>query len=503
MGKTQAAEVKGERSGGVVRIPVAKIRADADRNHRGSVPTVDDEALEQSIRTVGLLQPIGVREVAGGDFDLVWGFRRVAALRRLEIAEVDAVRVPPHVDEEAARAIENLSRRDLTPMEQCKAVCQVIANQIRPGETGEESRVIDAAAAILGRSPAWVAQRSYLRRLCPPVVAMVEDGSLPLDYARVIAPLASPERQMEIASRAKRHPDGTGGLPLEHVRYMVAKYTATLDDAPWRLDVPFAGAVACDVCPSNSRNIPRLFDAKEGEEEPAICLDRPCFSKKRSSSTASGRRVIDKVVELTLTAKGDAKPELTVEGLVPHTPSTLRPEPLLAAIKETVKTRKRGGKEPAKPARSRAVPARDLAAERRRRVAAELQQLQYKWAEAAVGELRKVLAKKPKVRAAIVLLGYCALAHKARTKGGIAKVRGASQLIDAAVAGKVPQVAEAVVSGELGWCGQPWQVKDSELFLAVVDKLKVKVPAYPTPEDADASVAAADAKRKEIVGGAE
>jgi ParB family transcriptional regulator, chromosome partitioning protein len=115
--------------------------------------SIDDERIRElarSIREVGLLQPIGV--VANGDrYQIVFGNGRYLAHRYLGSREIECrVLTTEEAGRLAASVAENVVRRDLSPVEEARALRTMIDVQ---GKTVRE------AAGVVGRSEAWVRQR--------------------------------------------------------------------------------------------------------------------------------------------------------------------------------------------------------------------------------------------------------------------------------------------------------------------------------------------------------
>ena len=103
----------------LTRVPLAKIRR-PDRIDRLQIDPEEIEALAKSIESQGLLQPPILRP-RGQEYEIVAGDRRILALRYLEREYVDAVIVDLSDDKTAEiRAVENLQRVDLTPIEEAK-----------------------------------------------------------------------------------------------------------------------------------------------------------------------------------------------------------------------------------------------------------------------------------------------------------------------------------------------------------------------------------------------
>ena len=145
---------------------------------------IDDAALEEltaSIRAQGVIQPVVVREVGLGDYELIAGERRWRASRKAGLAEIPAV--IRCVSDEAALAmglIENIQRQELDPIEEARGLKRLI---------DEFALTHEAAAEAVGRSRSAVSNLLRLLALPEPVQQMLHDGRLEMGHARALLPL--------------------------------------------------------------------------------------------------------------------------------------------------------------------------------------------------------------------------------------------------------------------------------------------------------------------------
>ena len=156
----------------------------------------DEEALaelEQSIREVGLLQPIVVRETSPGAYELVMGERRLRATKEVGLATIPAI-VRDTGDDVMLRdaLLENLHRQQLNPLEEAAAYQQLLDDF---GATHEE------LASRIGRSRSTITNTLRLLHLPPPVQRRVAAGVLSAGHARALLGLSSHEAQERMAER--------------------------------------------------------------------------------------------------------------------------------------------------------------------------------------------------------------------------------------------------------------------------------------------------------------
>ena len=148
--------------------------------------------LADSIRQHGIIQPLTVRKLQSGYYQIIAGERRWRAARMAGLTQVPAVVI--EADDRKAMElamIENLQREDLNPIEEAEGY-KVLMEQY--GMTQEET------AKRVGKSRPAVANAMRLLHLCEPVRAMVEDGRLSGGHARALLPL--PAKQQETAAAA-------------------------------------------------------------------------------------------------------------------------------------------------------------------------------------------------------------------------------------------------------------------------------------------------------------
>ena len=156
----------------------------------------DEEALQElvdSIREVGLLQPVVVRPLGPGSYELVMGERRFRASERLGLATIPAI-VRDTTDDDLLRdaLLENLHRAQLNPLEEGAAYSQLLADF---GCTQEE------LAARIGRSRPQISNTIRLLQLPGSVQNKVAAGVLSAGHAKALLGLPTAEAQEAMAHR--------------------------------------------------------------------------------------------------------------------------------------------------------------------------------------------------------------------------------------------------------------------------------------------------------------
>jgi ParB family chromosome partitioning protein len=165
-------------------------------NPRQPRQTFDEEALEElaaSITEVGLLQPVVVRKLGEGKYELVMGERRWRASQRAGLEFIPAiVRETPDTDMLRDALLENLHRQQLDPLEEAAAYQQLLDDF---GATHEQ------LAQKVGRSRPHISNTLRLLNLPPGVQKRVAAGVLSAGHARALLSLADPQAQERLAQR--------------------------------------------------------------------------------------------------------------------------------------------------------------------------------------------------------------------------------------------------------------------------------------------------------------
>jgi len=146
---------------------------------------MDDAALREladSIKSQGIMQPILVRPVNGGRYEIIAGERRWRAARIAGLNEVPVlVREVPDNVALAMALIENIQREDLNPLEEAVGIQRLV---------DEFEITHDKAAEMVGRSRSAVSNLLRLLSLAEPVRNLVQDGALDMGHARALLALS-------------------------------------------------------------------------------------------------------------------------------------------------------------------------------------------------------------------------------------------------------------------------------------------------------------------------
>ena len=173
-------------------LPIYKVEPNPDQP-RQDFDEEELQALADSITVHGIIQPLTVREMPNGYYQIIAGERRWRAARMANLSDVPAVII--EADDKKAMElalIENLQRQDLNPLEEALGY-QTLMNEY--GLTQEE------AAGQVGKSRPAVANALRLLGLCPEVQERVRKGELSAGHARAILQLKSEKKQQEAAQK--------------------------------------------------------------------------------------------------------------------------------------------------------------------------------------------------------------------------------------------------------------------------------------------------------------
>lgn len=195
-------------------LPVSQIESCRNQPRKN----FDQEKLEElaeSIRQHGVIQPLTVRKLSSGYYQIIAGERRWRAARMAGLAEVPAVVI--EADDRLAMElamIENLQREDLNPMEEAQGFRVLVETY---GMTQEQ------AAASVGKSRSAVSNSMRLLALSEPLRTLVEDGKLTAGHGRAILPL-SPTLREDAATAIMK-----SGLSVRQTEQLVKQMLAKKD----------------------------------------------------------------------------------------------------------------------------------------------------------------------------------------------------------------------------------------------------------------------------------
>lgn len=242
----------------------------------------DMAELVKSIKAVGLLSPIIVRETADTlpegkqlGWEIIAGHRRFHAMKKLAAETIPAFIV--QTGEEGAkqiRMIENLHRKNLNPIEEAFAFDQMRI---------QHDMDVTAISNLADKSVAYITRALALLSLPKNAIEAIRDGLMPASHGHQIAraPMKERERLAEFATKVG---DWTKRVPTldELKREIEKKIEKSLKLAPFPKDAAFYGGdkmASCGLCPYNTGNQNVLFDgAVEGS-----CTNPGCYKGREKT----------------------------------------------------------------------------------------------------------------------------------------------------------------------------------------------------------------------------
>ena len=198
-------------SSGTLYLPISQVET-CSSQPRKYFDEVALAELADSIREHGIIQPLTVRKLSSGYYQIIAGERRWRAARLAGLAEVPAIVIEAD-DRKAAELamIENLQREDLNPMEEAAGFQSLI-------ETYHMTQ--EEAAQRVGKSRSAVANSLRLLGLTPNLRKLVEEGKLSAGHARALLTL-SPALQESAANAIL-----SGGLSVRQTEALVKKLSS-------------------------------------------------------------------------------------------------------------------------------------------------------------------------------------------------------------------------------------------------------------------------------------
>lgn len=177
---------------GAMTVPISKVEPRSDQPRK----TFDEDSMQEladSIAQFGLIQPITVRKLDGGYYQIIAGERRWRASRMAGLSEIP-VRVLTADDQRAMELalVENLQREDLNPIEEARGY------KILMDEYGMTQ---DEASKSVGKSRPAVANALRLLNLEPEILKMVEDGAISAGHARALLVISDAGLRISTALR--------------------------------------------------------------------------------------------------------------------------------------------------------------------------------------------------------------------------------------------------------------------------------------------------------------
>ena len=237
-------------------LPIYKVEPNPDQPRRD----FDEEELQQladSITEHGIIQPLTVRELKSGYYQIIAGERRWRAARLANLSEVPVVVI--EADDKKAMElalIENLQRQDLNPVEEALGYRSLMEDY---GLTQED------AAKRVGKSRPAVANALRLLGLAPEVLDKVRSGELSAGHARAILTVKSEKKQLTAAQKIVAL-----GLSVRQAELLcrnMAKEAPAVKDEPVTLKVDYVAECEKQLSKQLGRGVKIVNGKRKGRFE--------------------------------------------------------------------------------------------------------------------------------------------------------------------------------------------------------------------------------------------
>jgi ParB family transcriptional regulator, chromosome partitioning protein len=234
-------------------LPVELIRPNPSQPRRRFDPE-SMEVLEASIKASGMIQPLLVRPLADGSFELIAGERRLRAAQKAGLERVSAViRESGEAERLETALVENMVREDLNPVEEAKACAALVEDlELSKEEVGRR----------VGRSRSAISNLIRILDLPDEALALLEGGELSEGHGRAILLVRGNEQRRRLArdaaaggwsvreteKRAKlASQPGSGGAAKRRRAVLDPELRDTLEDAEGKLEAALGQAVKLGV----------------------------------------------------------------------------------------------------------------------------------------------------------------------------------------------------------------------------------------------------------------
>ena len=238
---------------GSLSLPISQVESCSSqpRKHFDEASLAE---LAASIQEHGIIQPLTVRKLASGYYQIIAGERRWRAARLAGLSEVPVIVIEAD-DRKAAELamIENLQREDLNPMEEAAGFQSLI-------ETYHMTQ--EEAATRVGKSRSAITNSLRLLGLTPPVRKLVEEGKLSAGHARALLPL-SPAVQESAAAAVV-----SGGLSVRQTEALAKRLSAEKKpEKPAPTGVDYTAEAQKDLSSKLGRGVKIVNGRKKGRIE--------------------------------------------------------------------------------------------------------------------------------------------------------------------------------------------------------------------------------------------
>ena len=248
-------------TGRVVFLPARSIRPNPAQPRK----TFRQDALTElsdSIRRHGILQPLSVRRVEGGD-ELIAGERRLRAAKLAGLTDIPCILMQMDPQESAMAAmVENLQRQDLDFVEEAMGISRLIT---------EYAMSQEQAAQLLGKSQSAIANKLRILRHSMHVLESLRDGGLTERHARALLKLGSEEQKLLAIREICRQ-----GMNVARTEKYVEALLADQEAKPQKANVgAFLNSLTQSLQKIQSCGIPAISERRETDSQIVLTITIP------------------------------------------------------------------------------------------------------------------------------------------------------------------------------------------------------------------------------------
>ena len=188
--------VKTQGSSSINEVPISQIHANPDQPRRDFDPESLQE-LSDSIREIGIIQPITLRKIKDGDYQIIAGERRFRAASMAGLESIPAyIRTADDENVMAMALIENIQREDLNSMEVALA-CQNLLEVYKMTQ--------EQLSALIGKKRATIANYIRLLKLPAEIQVALKNKQIDMGHARALLAIDDPMKQLQLFHELTRY----------------------------------------------------------------------------------------------------------------------------------------------------------------------------------------------------------------------------------------------------------------------------------------------------------
>lgn len=241
----------------------------AKSNVRQDMESAEMNDLVNSIKEKGIIQPLIVRLV-DEKYDLVAGFRRLAAAKKLGLPNVPCVlQEIDDADRTSIQLIENIQREALNPIDEAVAISDL-----------SKKHKVEDVALMIGKTRDYVEKRIKLLSLPGDIIEGIEKKVISAGHGVVLTRLVNKKAQVKLYNEVVSE------------RLSIAQTESRLSDYSRRLDNVQFDTTECKTCKHSGSNQKDFFD--EDADLKGHCLDEACFEKKQREHISNRKKLLKK-----------------------------------------------------------------------------------------------------------------------------------------------------------------------------------------------------------------